>query len=160
MTPAQTWTWDEFTVSTDPAFLNLDVVHHFLTHSYWSEGIPRDVVERSIRGSLCFGLYLKGKQIGFARAISDLVTFAYLADVFVLEEYRGRGLGTWLMKCIMAHPDLQNLRRWSLLTRDAHGLYEKFGFAAPKRPERQMEISKPDLYKHNHHERTSNPRRP
>jgi GNAT superfamily N-acetyltransferase len=103
-------------------------------------------VERSIRGSLCFGIYKGEKQIGFARVISDHATYAYLADVFILEEFRGRGLGTWLIECIMAHPELQNLRRWALLTRDAHRLYEKFGFAAPKKPERHMELSNPDIY--------------
>jgi GNAT superfamily N-acetyltransferase len=147
MASTQTWTRGEFRVSTDRTKIDGRVVHDFLTHSYWSEGIPRDVVERSIRGSLCFGVYQGAKLIGFARVISDRATFAYLADVFILEEFRGRGLGRWLMECIMVHPELQNLRRWSLLTRDAHSLYEKFGFTAPKLPERHMERSNPDIYK-------------
>ena len=97
--------------------------------------------------SLCFGLFDKKKQIGFARVISDRATYAYLCDVYVLESYRGKGLGTWLMSCVMKHPDLQRLRRFTLLTRDAHGLYQKFGFAAAKNPSRYMEIHDADIYK-------------
>jgi GNAT superfamily N-acetyltransferase len=104
-------------------------------------------VERSIRGSLCFGAYREGAQIGFARVISDRATFAYIADVFVLEQYRGSGVGKLLMRCIMSHPELQGLRRWSLLTRDAHRLYSPFGFSGPLHPERYMEISNPDIYR-------------
>jgi GNAT superfamily N-acetyltransferase len=137
-----------FTVSDDAARLDLDVVHGYVTRSYWAEGIPRDVVARSVRHSLCFGLYdLAGRQVGFARAITDRATYAYLADVFVLEEAQGRGLGTWLMECVMAHPDLQGLRRFALVTRDAHELYRKFGFDALDAPERHMEISRPGLYR-------------
>lgn len=138
---------DGFTVSTDPARLDVDAVHAFLTTSYWAEGIPRETVERSLRNSLCFGLYEGDRQVGLARAITDGVTFAYLCDVYVLPELRGRGLGTWLMECVMAHPDLQGLRRFSLVTRDAHELYRPFGFQEIRSPELHMEIVRPGLYK-------------
>jgi len=138
---------DGFTVSTDPALLDVDAVHAFLTTSYWAEGIPRETVERALRNSLCFGLYEGCRQIGLARVITDGATFAYLCDVYVLPEMRGRGLGTWLMECVMAHPDLQGLRRFSLVTRDAHELYRPFGFMEIKSPERHMEIVRPGLYK-------------
>ena len=134
-------------VSTDPARLNIDIIHGFLSRSHWAECIPREIVERSIRGSLCFGAYRGEAQIGFARVISDRATYAYIADVFVLEPLRGAGVGTLLMQCITSHPDLQGLRRWSLLTRDAHGLYRPFGFDVPRHPERYMEISNPDIYR-------------
>jgi N-acetylglutamate synthase-like GNAT family acetyltransferase len=138
----------DFLISTDPSRLNIDVIHDFLTNCYWAKGIPREVVERSIRHSLCFGIYHSdGGQAGFARVISDFATIAYIGDVFVVESYRGRGLGGWLMECIMAHPALQNLRRWILLTRDAHGLYAKFGFAAVANPEIYMELHQADVYK-------------
>jgi GNAT superfamily N-acetyltransferase len=137
----------EFEVSTDKARLDITVIHPFLNRSYWAEGIPREIVQRSILNSLCFGAYKGNAQIGFARVISDHATYAYLSDVFVLEEYRGHGIGKLIMRCIMSHPDLQDLRRWSLLTRDAHGLYRQFGFTDPRRPERAMEISNPDIYK-------------
>jgi GNAT superfamily N-acetyltransferase len=130
----------EVTISTDPSRLDLDVVHGFLTGSYWAAGIPREVVERAVWGSLCFGAYLGGQQAGFARVISDGATFAYVSDVFVLPSHRGRGVGKLLMAAIMAHPDLQGLRRWTLATRDAHGLYRQFGFSEPRHPERVMEI--------------------
>ncbi len=146
MDEPQTWTRGEYAVSDDPSRLDLDVIHGFLSTCYWSNGIPRTIVERTVRGSLCFGVYRGTEQIGFARVISDRATFAYLADVFILEPFRGHGLGTWLMQCILEHPDLQNLRRWSLLTRDAQGLYAKFGFTAPRHPERAMELSIPDIY--------------
>jgi GNAT superfamily N-acetyltransferase len=136
----------EYLISTDRARIDLDVVHTFLTNCYWCKGIPKDVVARSIRHSLCFGIYEDRTQIGFARVISDLATFAYIGDVFVLEPHRGRGLSTWLMECIVQHPLLQNLRRWVLLTRDAHGLYEKFGFTPLRAPERYMELHSPDVY--------------
>lgn len=136
-----------FLVSTDPSLLDLVAIHHFLTHCYWAQGISKKLVERSINGSLCFGLYDGRTQIGFARVITDRATFAYLADVYVLEQYRGQGLGTWMMECVMAHPELQGLRRWCLLTRDAHGLYRKLGFTSPKDPGRYMEINHPDIYK-------------
>jgi GNAT superfamily N-acetyltransferase len=136
----------EFEISTDPSRIDLPLVHGFLTASYWAKGIPEQTVRRSIEHSLCFGVYCGSRQVGFARAVSDYATFAYLADVFVLEEFRGRGLAVWLMQCIMDHPDLQDLRRWSLLTRDAHGLYRKFGFQELPAPERWMERHNPEVY--------------
>lgn len=136
----------EFTISTDPARLNLDVIHRFLADSYWAKGIPREVVARSIENSLCFGLYAEGKQVGFARVISDYATYAYIGDVFVLESHRGLELGKWLMECILQHPRLQGLRRWALATRDAHGLYAQFGFTPLHVPERHMEIHNPTVY--------------
>ena len=138
---------DDITISTDPALLDLDVIHGFLKTAYWCEGLPRDVIERAIHNSLCFGVYDAGRQIGFARLITDRATYAYLADVFVLPSHRGRGISKRLMQAIVAHPDVQGLRRWSLLTRDAHGLYEQFGFKPLSQPERHMEIFNPDVYK-------------
>jgi GNAT superfamily N-acetyltransferase len=137
---------DGFVISTDPGLLNLDVVHGFLTQCYWAKGVPREVVARSIENALCFGIYGDAKQIGFARVISDYATYAYIGDVFVLENYRGRGLSKWLMECIMQHPRLQGLRRWSLVTGDAHGLYSQFGFTPLQSPELWMEIHKRDVY--------------
>ena len=151
----------EFLVSTDPARLDLDLIFGFLTNCYWAKGIPQEVVARSIEHALCFGIYdesgpefpLLAKparngapQIGFARVISDFSTIAYLGDVFVLESHRGRGLSKWMMECILQHPALQNLRRWILLTRDAHELYRQFGFTALKAPDRYMELHRPDVY--------------
>jgi GNAT superfamily N-acetyltransferase len=155
----------EFLISTDPARLDLEMIHGFLTTCYWANGIPREVVARSIEHSLCFGVYdgAGGKspslgkdardevpsplaQVGFARVVSDFATVAYLGDVFVLESYRERGLGKWLMEFIMQHPMLQGLRRWILVTRDAHGLYSQFGFAPVTAPERYMELHQPDVY--------------
>lgn len=136
-----------FTVSTDPARLDVDVVHGYLARSYWAEGIPREVVARALAHSLCFGVYAGAAQVGLARVISDFATFAYITDVYILEAHRSNGLSKWLMACIMAHPDLQGLRRWSLATRDAHGLYRQFGFSDVKQPERWMEISDTEIYK-------------
>jgi GNAT superfamily N-acetyltransferase len=137
----------DFRISTDRSRLNLDVIHGFLTNCYWARGIPREVVARSIEHSLCFGVYDgNGAQVGFARVVSDFATVAYLGDVFVLESHRGRGLSKWMMERIMQHPALQNLRRWILLSRDAHGLYSKFGFTPVKSPERYMELHQPDVY--------------
>lgn len=137
----------EFFISTDPARLDLDVIYNFLTNCYWATGIPRDVVAQSIEHALCFGIYDgSGAQVGFARVISDFATVAYLGDVFVLESHRGRGLSKWMMQCILEHPALQNLRRWILLTRDAHELYRKSGFTALKSPDRYMELHRPDVY--------------
>ena len=137
----------KFVISTDEERFDLDMVHGFLTESYWAEGISREVVARSIQNSLCFGVFCDGKQIGFARVISDYATFAYIGDVFVLESYRGHGLGKWLMECVIGHPWLQGLRRWTLLTRDAHGLYGQFGFTPLKKPDRYMELHDPEVYK-------------
>ncbi len=137
----------EFLVSTDPARLNIDVIYEFLTNCYWAKGIPREVVVRSIEHALCFGVYDgSGSQVGFARVISDFATIAYVGDVFVLDTHRGRGLGKWLMECITQHPALQNLRRWILTTRDAHGLYSKVGFTPVKSPEHYMELHRLDIY--------------
>jgi N-acetylglutamate synthase-like GNAT family acetyltransferase len=133
------WRKDGFEISTDPAQIDVAAVHGFLAASYWAQGIPRATVERSIQHSLCFGIYREKQQAGFARVITDRATFAYLADVFVVPEFRGRGLSKWLMECISAHPELQGLRRWSLITRDAHGLYRQFGFQPLSAPERWME---------------------
>jgi GNAT superfamily N-acetyltransferase len=137
----------EFLISTDRERLSLDVVHGFLTNCYWAKGIPREVVARSIEHSLCFGVYeAGGAQVGFARVVSDFATVAYLGDVFVLESHRGRGLSKWLMDSILQHPALGNLRRWILLTRDAHRLYSQFGFTRVETPERYMELHQPDVY--------------
>ena len=138
---------DGFTVSTDPARLDLDAVHAFLTTAYWCEGIPRETLAQALSHSLCFGLYAGPRQIGLARVISDFATYAYLCDVYVLPELRGRGLGSWLMECVMAHPDLQGLRRFSLVTRDAHELYRPFGFAEVQNPARHLEIVRPGVYR-------------
>jgi GNAT superfamily N-acetyltransferase len=134
-----------FTVSTDPRRQDLDAIHAYLAQSYWAAGIPREVVERSLRHSLCFGLYEADRQVGFARVVTDLATFGYVADVFVLEPWRGRGLSKWLMECLLAHPDLQDVRRWHLVTRDAHGLYARFGFAEPA-PGKHMERTRANPY--------------
>lgn len=151
-----------FLISTDQALLDLEVIHGFLTNCYWAKGIRRDLVARSIEHSLCFGIYddtgeespippeagRSGvpRQVGFARVVTDFATVAYLGDVFVLESHRGRGLGKWLLESIMQHPALQGLRRWILLTRDAHGLYTQFGFKPLKSAERYMELHRPDVY--------------
>lgn len=141
------WQQGEFTVTDSQEDLDLEVIHDFLCkESYWARHIPRATVEKSVNHSLCFGLYHATEQIGFARAISDYATFAYLADVFVVPDYRGRGLGKWLIACILAHPELQGLRRWMLATLDAHGLYEQNGFVALRHPEWFLEIHHPDIY--------------
>jgi len=137
----------EFLISTSRERLDLDVVHGFLTNCYWAKGVPREIVVRSIEHALCFGIYDgEGAQVGFARVISDFATIAYVGDVFVLETHRGKGLGKWLMECITQHPALQNLRRWILTTRDAHGLYAQVGFTPLKAPERFMELHRPNVY--------------
>ena len=136
-----------YVISTDRARLDVVLIHGVLAASYWSAGIPIDVVRRAIAGSLAFGVYAAGGgQVGFARIVTDRATFAYLADVFVVEAERGRGLSKWLMSVIVAHPDLQGLRRWLLGTRDAHGLYAQFGFAPLRAPERFMERHDPEVY--------------
>jgi GNAT superfamily N-acetyltransferase len=136
-----------FTITTDKEKFDIDCIHGFLSTSYWAEGIPRETVQRSIEGSLCFGIFEGESQVGFARMITDGATFAYLADVFVIESYRGRGLSKWLMEVILQHQGLQGLRRMILATRDAHGLYSQFGFTPLNNPERWMQIHKPDVYK-------------
>jgi N-acetylglutamate synthase-like GNAT family acetyltransferase len=135
-----------YAISDDPALLDLDAVHGFLVRSYWAKAIPRELAERSIRNSLCFGVYFDRKQIGFARVITDKATFAYLCDVFIAEEHRGRGLSKALVTAIKAHPELQGLRRWMLVTIDAQGLYEQFEFSKVAEPERHMEIIRHGIY--------------
>jgi GNAT superfamily N-acetyltransferase len=135
-----------YRISTDPALLDIDVIHGFLRDSYWSPGIPRPIVARAIEHSLNFGLYEERRQVGFARVCTDRSTFAYLMDVFVLPEHRGRGLSVWLMETVMQHPDLQNMRIFRLATRDAHGLYEKVGFTRIANPDVMMEINRPNVY--------------
>ena len=146
MNTDQTWERDEYTISTERNRLDVDVIHGFLVHSYWAAGIPRAMVERSIEHSLPFGVYHGTRQVGFARVITDYTTFAYIGDVFIIEEYRGRGLSRWLMEVVVNHPELQGLRRWLLFTRDAHGLYEKVGFTPSRTPERLMERYFSDVY--------------
>ena len=130
---------DKFIISDDPSRLDIDVICEFLSRSYWANKRPRDAIEKSIQHSLNFGVYDGERQIGFARVVTDRAVFAYLCDVFIHEEYRGQALGKWMMQCILAHPDLQGLRRWCLLTQDAHGLYEQFGFTELNDPARWME---------------------
>lgn len=139
----QEWTKDGLVVTTDPARFDVPAIHAFLHTTYWAKGRSLAVVERSIAGSLCFGMLEGARQIGLARAITDGATYAYLADVYVVPGHRGRGLATWLMDCVMSHPDLQGLRRFTLVTRDAHALYRKFGFETLEHPERYMEICRP-----------------
>ena len=130
---------DQFTISTDPARLDINAITDMLTRAYWAKGRPREHTERAFANSLVFGVYEGERQIGFARVVSDYAIFAYLCDVFIHEEYRGRGLGKWLMETIHGHPDLQGLRRWALITSDAHGLYQQFGWSLLANPERWME---------------------
>ena len=141
------WKRDPLLVSTDPARLDASAVHSYLSRAYWCVGIPRDTVERALRHSLCFGLYDEGRQVGLARVITDHATFAYLCDVYVLESHRGRGLGKWLIECVMAHVSTLGLRRFNLATRDAHSLYARHGFKPLAQPENHMELHKPDIYK-------------
>jgi N-acetylglutamate synthase-like GNAT family acetyltransferase len=138
---------NNYTISTDRSLLDLNVIHGYLSRSYWAEDIPKKTVEKAIANSLCFGIYNNKRQVGFARVISDYTTFAYLADVFVLEEERGKSLSKWLMECILKHPQLQGLRNFCLLTRDAHSLYERFGFKGLERPQNFMAIKKDNFYK-------------
>lgn len=133
-----------FTISTDPARLQLEVIVRALGESYWASGRPRHVIERSLAHSLCFGVYRGADQVGLARVITDDATFAYLCDVFILESERGHGLGKWLMQTVVSHPDLQGLRRFLLATRDAHGLYAQSGFEGLRAPERWMERVDPN----------------
>ena len=140
------WRRGEYLITTDPARVDLAVVHGFLSESYWAKGIPLETVRRAVEHSLNFSVYDGARQVGFARVITDSATFAYLGDVFVLETHRGRGLSRWLMEVIVAHPELQGFRRWVLLTRDAHGLYRKVGFKPIAAPERYMELWVPEVY--------------
>ncbi len=151
----------DFIISTDRHKLDIECIQNYLSkESYWAKNIPVEIVKKSIDGSLCFGLYVKdslknpqklfsAKQIGFARVITDRATFAYLADVFIIEAFRGQGLAKWLLEVIMQYPDLQGLRRWLLATQDAHGLYSKFGFLPLDKPERMMGFKSFDNYPEN-----------
>jgi len=144
----QTWQRGEYEISTDPARIDLDVTHRFLSdEAYWSPGVPREIVERAIGNSIVFGIYKGSAQAGLARVVSDRATFAWICDVFVLPEHRGAGLGKWLMECVTAHPELQGLRRWMLATRDAHGLYRKYGFTELHDATRFMERWDPEIYR-------------
>jgi GNAT superfamily N-acetyltransferase len=141
-----TWTKDEFTITTNKDLIDLHYVHSFLRQSYWAQNIPLEVVAKSIEGSLCFCLLQQNRQIGFARVITDEATFAYLADVFIDPDWRGKGLSKWLVATIISYPPLTGLRRFLLATRDAHGLYEQFGFAPISNAGQFMSIHKPGLY--------------
>lgn len=139
---------DEFSVSTHPEKLNLTLIHSFLAEkSGWSRGIPISRVQTSIENSLNFGLYYQNNQIGFARVISDYATIAYLGDIFIIDDFRRKGLSKWLMECVLKHPNLQGLRRWILLTSTAKWLYEKYGFTALPKPEIYMEKFDAEVYK-------------
>ena len=141
------WTKQEFRISTERTRLQFDVIQKFLSdEAYWSKTRTADQTRTAIENSLCFGLYEGDRQIGFARVVSDFATFAYIGDVFVLKDFRGRGLSKWLMEVIVSHPDLQGLRRWLLATLDAHGLYKQYGFAPLRLPERWMERTAADAY--------------
>ncbi len=141
------WKKNDYLISTDKSKIDVNAVHHFLSRSYWAEGIPIETVKRSITNSLCFGVYHNEETVGFARVISDFATFAYLADVFILPQERGKGLSKWLMRVIIDHPQLQGLRRFTLATKDAHKLYAQFGFTLFDKPERWMQKHDPDVYK-------------
>lgn len=142
----QTWTRGEFEISDDRSRLDVALIHEFLsTETYWASGRDAETVKRSIENSHSFGVYKEGEQVGFARVLTDYATFAWIADVFVLKDFRGRGLSKWLMEVILAHPDLQGFRRWVLATKDAQELYRKFGFMELKRPERWMERPDPNM---------------
>jgi len=141
------WQRDLYTISTDRSRLDLEIIHRFLSEdSYWARDRTLDQTKTAIENSICFGVYDGERQIGFARVVTDRSTFAYLGDVFILEEFRGLSLGKWLMETIISHPELQGLRRWVLVTRDAHGLYKQFGFSSLKFPDRWMELPAPDAY--------------
>jgi len=137
----------QYRLSTDRAQIDVAATHALLTTSYWAEGISKDLVERSIENSICFAIFDSDRQVGFARVVTDRATFAYLCDVYVLEECRGRGLGKWLIEAVSAHPDLQGLLRFVLVTKDAHSLYAKHGFQALASPAGFMEIAVPGIYK-------------
>lgn len=150
----QEWRRDGYTISTDPARLDVDAIHEYLASSYWAEGIPLETVRRSIEHSVNFGVYhdaavAEGNApfAGYGRVITDRATFGYLGDVFVLEPHRGRGLSKFLMECVSKHPELQGFRRWVLLTRDAHGLYRQYGYTGLEKPDRYMERWAPTVYR-------------
>lgn len=135
-----------YRIVTRESEVDVDAVHAYLTRSYWARGITRELVARSVRASFCFSLYQGDRQVGFARLVTDRATFAYLCDVYVLEELRGQGLGKWLIETVVAHPELQGLRRFVLATRDAHGLYARHGFTPLANPDQLMEIHIPNIY--------------
>ncbi|HLY69390.1 MAG TPA: GNAT family N-acetyltransferase [Puia sp.] len=142
------WQKENYIISDEKEKLDVQYIHRYLSNkSYWAENIPLETVKKSIEGSTCFGIYDGKNQIGFARVITDKATFGYLADVFIDEHYRQKGLSMWLMEVIMAYPELQGLRRWMLGTKDAHGLYEKFGFEPLENPNRVMHIYNSEVYK-------------
>ena len=144
--PHREWTRNEYTISTNDTLLDLPIIHNFISnHSYWGQGRKLETVQRALDNSLNFGLYKSNHQIGFARVVTDFATFAWVADVFILEGHRGQGLARWLMESILSHPELQQFRRWVLATKDAHELYRKFGFRELKRPERWMERPDPQM---------------
>jgi len=141
-----TWRRDEYEISTDVSRLDLDIIHDYLSdRSYWATGRSREIVKRSIENSLSFGIFKDREQVGFARVVTDYATFAWIADLFILPEHRGRGLSKWLMEIMITHPQLQGFRRWVLSTKDAHRLYERFGFTRLYRPERWMERPDPNM---------------
>ncbi|MDO6431508.1 GNAT family N-acetyltransferase [Flavitalea sp. BT771] len=138
---------DDYLITTDKTKLDVQFIHHFLsTEAYWSKDIPLDTVQHSIRNSLNFGVYHLDKQVGYARIVSDFATVAYLGDVFIIPAHRGKSLSKWLMEQVMGHPDLKGLRRWILLTRDAHALYSQYGWQSIASPDRWMEVHHPDVY--------------
>jgi GNAT superfamily N-acetyltransferase len=134
------FTRSDYSISTDPALLDFDVIHGYLTRSYWSEGISMETVRNAAEHSYCFGVYHKEAQIGFARLITDMTSFSYLADVFILEEHRGQGLSKWLMECMLSIPEIAGQRKMMLATKDAHGLYAQYGFRAISDPAKLMEL--------------------
>lgn len=140
------YTKGQYRITTNQEKLDLDAIHAYLSRSFWAQGIPKATMAKAIANSLCFGLFDGGEQVGLARVVTDRATFAYLCDVYVLETHRGRGLGKWLVETVIAHPDLQGLRRFQLVTRDAHGLYSRHGFDTPANPERHMEIFRHGMY--------------
>lgn len=141
------WQKDDFTITTDRDDLQVEVILDYLVNtSYWAKNRTKEQLKTVIKNSLCFGVYKDGRQIGFARVVTDYATFAYLGDVYILDEFQGNGLGKWLMETIINHPKLQGFRRWILATKDAHTLYEKYGFSELKHPERWMEKPAPDAY--------------
>jgi GNAT superfamily N-acetyltransferase len=135
-----------YSLTSDRARIDVDAVHAFLTRSFWARGISKELVAKSVRHSLCFGVFEDQSQVAFARVVTDYSTYAYLCDVYVLEEHRGRGLSKWMMEFVMKHPELQGVRRFQLVTRDAHGLYTRFGFKPPADPERHLEIFRDGMY--------------
>ncbi len=141
------WIKDDFSISTNKAKIDTAYVHCFLTTSYWAAGIPVETVKQSIEGSLCFAVFYKGGQVGFARVITDEATFAYLCDGFIDVQHRGKGVSKWLIEAILGYPGLQGLRRFMLATKDAHGLYKTFGFTPLTFTDRWMHIHYPDRYK-------------